>query len=113
MTQSSKLPLGIQSFANLRQRGYLYVDKTALQQKLIQEGEWYFLARPRRFGKSLTISTLEAMFAGQAELFRGLAAEAWVTAQSKRPFPVLRLDMSAFGEIDSPQKLEQGLTYSL
>ena len=70
------LPIGIQSFESLRQRAYLYVDKTARLQKLITEGERYFLSRPRRFGKSLTLSTLDAMFSGKAELFEGLATEA-------------------------------------
>ena len=53
-----------------------------------------FLSRPRRFGKSLTLSTLDAMFQGKAELFKGLAAEGWVMEQARRPAPVLRLDMS-------------------
>ena len=88
------LPIGIQNFANLRRRNYLYVDKTAILQKLIENGERYFLSRPRRFGKSLTLSTLEAMFKGQSELFKGLAAEEWVKGQSKNPAPVLRFDMS-------------------
>ena len=56
------LPLGLASFPLLRQKGRLYVDKTDLLQKLIETGDYYFLSRPRRFGKSLTISTLEAMF---------------------------------------------------
>ena len=72
------LPIGVQNFEKLRQRGHLYVDKTARLQKLITEGDSYFLSRPRRFGKSLTLSTLDAMFSGKAELFEGLAAEAWV-----------------------------------
>ena len=63
----------------------------------------FFLARPRRFGKSLTLSTLEAMFSGKVELFRGLAAEAWVEAQAARPSPVLWLDMSAMSTTDTAQ----------
>jgi hypothetical protein len=88
------LPIGIQNFSMLRQEDFLYVDKTGQLLELIQNGRRYFLSRPRRFGKSLTISTLDAMFSGKAELFRGLAAEDWVTQQGQNPAPVLRLDMS-------------------
>ena len=70
-----KLPIGIQNFSNLRNDKFLYVDKTAKLLKLIESGSRYFLSRPRRFGKSLTIPTLAAMFAGKVELFGGLAAE--------------------------------------
>ena len=88
------LPIGIQSFEMLRRDGLLYVDKTHRLQEIISNGKRYFLSRPRRFGKSLTLSTLDAMFQGKAELFKGLAAEGWVTEQARRPAPVLRLDMS-------------------
>ena len=88
------LPIGIQSFEMLRRDGLLYVDKTHRLQEIILSGKRYFLSRPRRFGKSLTLSTLDAMFQGKAELFKGLAAEGWVTEQARRPAPVLRLDMS-------------------
>ena len=70
-----KLPIGIQSFEKIRTKNYLYVDKTKQILKLIESGECYFLSRPRRFGKSLTISTLEAMFKDKAELFKRLYAE--------------------------------------
>ena len=59
-----KYPLGIQTFSKIRQKNYLYVDKTAILYDLIENGEVYFLTRPRRFGKSLLISTLEAIFFG-------------------------------------------------
>ena len=88
------LPIGIQSFEMLRRDGLLYVDKTHRLQEFILSGKRYFLSRPRRFGKSLTLSTLDAMFQGKAELFKGLAAEGWVAEQARRPAPVLRLDMS-------------------
>ena len=80
------LPIGIQSFEMLRKRGHLYVDKTARLMELVNSDR-YFLSRPRRFGKSLTLSTLDAMFQGKAELFKGLAAEGWVTEQARRPAP--------------------------
>ena len=92
-----KLPIGIQSFIDIRTENYLYVDKTKQILNLIENGKCYFLSRPRRFGKSLTISTLEAMFKGKAELFKGLYAEDWVKEQSKHPSPVIKLDMSVLG----------------
>ena len=68
-----KYPIGIQSFEKLRQEGYAYVDKTALIYRLAKEGNYFFLSRPRRFGKSLLVSTLAAYFRGERELFKGLA----------------------------------------
>ena len=88
------LPVGIQSFELLRRDSLLYVDKTARLQELVTDVRRCFLSRPRRFGKSLTLSTLEAMFSGKAELFKGLAAEAWVADQARHPCPVLSLSMA-------------------
>ncbi|WP_455625965.1 ATP-binding protein [Parabacteroides sp.] len=86
-------PIGIQNFEKLRMDGYLYVDKTALIYQLVKTGSYYFLSRPRRFGKSLLISTLEAYFLGKKELFEGLAIERlekdWDT------YPILHLDLNA------------------
>ena len=70
-----KFPIGIQDFEKLRNDGYVYVDKTAILYRLVTNGSYYFLSRPRRFGKSLLVSTLEAYFSGKKELFRGLAIE--------------------------------------
>jgi hypothetical protein len=70
MTQ--KYPVGIQDFGELRTGGYLYVDKTEYVYRLATEGKYYFLSRPRRFGKSLLISTLESLFISKRELFEGL-----------------------------------------
>ena len=64
-----KFPIGIQSFESLRSEGFVYVDKTALVKKLVSEGKCYFLSRPRRFGKSLLMSTIEAYFKGKKHLF--------------------------------------------
>ena len=73
---SSKIyPIGIQNFEKIRKDGYFYIDKTALIYKLVKTGSYYFLSRPRRFGKSLLLSTLEAYFKGRKELFEGLAME--------------------------------------
>ncbi len=71
MEKPKKLPLGIQSFETIRENGFLYVDKTEIVSRLIEEGMFYFLARPRRFGKSLLISTLKCLFEGRRELFEG------------------------------------------
>ena len=89
------LPIGVQYFVQLRQDNLLYVDKTARLLELIENGRRYFLSQPRRFGKSLTLSTLGAIFSGCKELFKGLAAEQCVIQQSENPLPVLRLDMGS------------------
>jgi len=89
-----KLPIGIQTFEKLRIKDYVYVDKTKYLINLIEHGEIYFLARPRRFGKSLTISTFDALFSGKKELFKGLYAEEFVNRPDFQPSPVIRLDMS-------------------
>jgi hypothetical protein len=68
-----KYPIGIQNFKKIREEGYVYFDKTALIYHLVYEGSYYFLSRPRRFGKSLLLSTLEAFFQGRKDLFEGLA----------------------------------------
>lgn len=70
-----KYPIGIQSFSEIRNNGYLYVDKTEYIHQLVATGKYYFLSRPRRFGKSLMISTLEALFKGKHELFKGFAID--------------------------------------
>ena len=100
-----KLPIGVQDFVKIREQNYLYVDKTAKLLELIEQGERYFLSRPRRFGKSLMLSTFGAMFRGRNELFDGLAAEQWVTRQSEHPSPVLRLDMSGLRAYSSGEEL--------
>ena len=66
-------PIGIQNFESLRLDGYFYIDKTALIYQLVKSGRYYFLSRPRRFGKSLLTSTLHSYFEGRKELFEGLA----------------------------------------
>lgn len=72
MEARMKYPIGIQHFPKLIENGYVYVDKTRYIRKLVDEGEYYFLSRPRRFGKSLFISTLQAFFEGRRDLFKGL-----------------------------------------
>lgn len=87
-----KFPIGIQTFSEIRKMNAIYVDKTALVHKLADDGKVYFLARPRRFGKSLLISTLDDYFSGRRELFTGLAMESLETEWKKHP--VLRFDFS-------------------
>ncbi len=91
-------PIGIQNFEKIRTEDFLYVDKTAEIYKLAKEGRYYFLSRPRRFGKSLLVSTMEAYFAGRKELFSGLAIEK-LEAEWKQ-HPVLHLDLSGVSYTD-------------
>lgn len=86
-------PIGIQNFEEIRKGGYFYADKTALVHKLVKSGKYYFLSRPRRFGKSLLLSTFEAYFQGKKDLFAGLAMEH--LEQDWIQYPVLHLDLNA------------------
>ena len=87
-----KYPIGIQNFGEVRRNGYAYVDKTALLYKLVSEGKYYFLSRPRRFGKSLFLSTLESYFCGEKELFDGLAVSE--LEHDWKSYPILHLDLN-------------------
>ena len=107
MNISRKLPIGLQSFKDLREKGFLYVDKTEYLFRLINSSKVYFLSRPRRFGKSLFLSTLAAYFRGQKELFKNLyleKAEEEQAAQEGREawqaYPVLYLDFNTKNYID-------------
>ena len=95
-TNDRKLPVGIQSFEEIRKGGYLYVDKTDIIWQLANRGKKYnYLSRPRRFGKSVLVDTLESYFMGKKELFEGLKIMQMETEWVKRP--VIRLDMSRAG----------------
>ena len=87
-----KYPIGIQTFENIIEDGFVYVDKTDLVYSLANEGKVYFLSRPRRFGKSLLISTLESYFLGKKELFKGLKIEK--LEKDWKVYPVIRIDFS-------------------
>ena len=106
----TKYPIGIQTFEKIVDDGFMYIDKTALMYRLIQEGRYYFLSRPRRFGKSLLLSTMEAYFQGKRELFDGLAIahleKDWMT------YPVFHIDLN-IGVYDSPEALTERLVYHL
>lgn len=105
-----KLPIGIQTFEDIRTNNYLYVDKTALVWRIANTGKPYFLSRPRRFGKSLLLSTFEAYFEGKKELFKGLAIEKMETEWKQ--YPVLHLDLNA-EKYDSPERLGNILSNQL
>lgn len=102
----SKLyPIGIQNFESLRNDGYFYVDKTALLYRLAKTGRYFFLSRPRRFGKSLMISTLQAYFEGKKELFEGLAIEQLEKEWVKRPVLHIDLNIEKYNTPDSLDKI--------
>lgn len=94
MAKRIKYPVGIQTFEKIIKEDYVYVDKTALVYELVTSGQYYFLARPRRFGKSLLLSTIQAYFEGKKELFEGLAISELEEDWEK--YPVIRLDLSAY-----------------
>lgn len=104
-----KYPIGMQSFAEIREGGYVYVDKTEYIAKL-NEGKYFFLSRPRRFGKSLLLSTLEAYYLGRRDLFKGLAIDSMT--DEWEPHPVLHLDLNNC-EYKDETSLENHLNYNL
>lgn len=107
-----KLPIGIQSFEKLRREGYLYIDKTMYIGSLLEGGSVYFLSRPRRFGKSLLVSTMEAYFQGKKDLFAGLAISDYEAMKSEEQqwisYPVMKFSLAG-GEYQSPEGLEDML----
>lgn len=103
-------PIGIQSFEDLRRKGFVYVDKSAFVYQMAATGKNYFLSRPRRFGKSLLLSTMEAYFLGKRDLFEGLAMVS--LEREWRKHPVLRLDLNR-DKYDAPENLNQVLGKSL
>ena len=107
MTANMKYPIGIQSFENIRTEGYTYIDKTACIHRLIDNGKYYFLSRPRRFGKSLLISTIEALYQGKRELFKGLAIDGLKWEWEKHE--VLHIDFNGTKYNRQPDALERFL----
>ena len=105
-----KMPIGIQTLSEIINNGYLYVDKTKYVYNLINTGKYYFYARPRRFGKSLTCSTLESIFNGDKELFKGL----WIyNADWKwEKHPIIKLSFTGIGH-ENPEDMEKHLFYRL
>ena len=114
MATKRKYPVGVQSFEKLRKEGYLYVDKTPLIYKMITEGCPYFLSRPRRFGKSLLVSTLAAVFEGRRELFEAFTTKDGIeqpqlfiatTDWEWEKYPVIRFDFSS-GDLSTIEQLD-------
>jgi Predicted AAA-ATPase. len=105
-----KYPLGVQSFESIRNDGYFYVDKTALVYQIATSGKYYFLSRPRRFGKSLLVSTFEAYFKGKKELFKGLAIDR--LEEEWKEYPTLKLSMNV-ANYTSVKALEEVLNATL
>ena len=99
-----KYPIGIQSFPQLIEDGYVYVDKTDLIYSLVKEGKIYFLSRPRRFGKSLLVSTLKCYFEGRKDLFKGLAIDNLETDWAE--YPVFHIDFNS-SNFTAPGKLDE------
>ena len=95
----AKLPIGVQSFSEIITGGYTYIDKTQYVYNIVTQGKPYFLSRPRRFGKSVLISTFEALFLAKRELFKGL----WIDDSDWewQTYPVIRLDMSQINNDDA------------
>ena len=108
------MPIGSQSFKGLREGGFIYVDKTEFIWKLVTSSRINFLSRPRRFGKSLFLSTLAAYFRGQKELFTGLKIAEWEAQQehSWQVYPVLYLDFNP-SKYETREDLESLLHYNL
>ena len=104
-------PIGIQTFEKIRTRNYMYVDKTEYIYRMVHaDSNYFFLSRPRRFGKSLLTSTLEAYFQGRKDLFKGLAMDLLETEWTE--YPVLRFDMS-LGKHMEKEQLERYLSSQL
>ncbi len=90
-----KYPIGLQDFRKIREGGFLYVDKTRLTHTLIESGSYYFLSRPRRFGKSLLLSTIKEIVSGSKELFKGLWIEDRWNWEQKHP--VIHISFASIG----------------
>lgn len=106
-----EFPIGLQSFGDIRRKGYVYLDKTSYIQPLLRNGKYKFLSRPRRFGKSLLVSMLECFFKGERELFKGLAIDQ-LLSEPWESYPVIHLDFSGENYGDT-QTLENKLNSSL
>ena len=104
MTDRKRLPIGIQTFAKIREGNYYYVDKTGYALRLIESGTHYFLSRPRRFGKSLFLDTLAELFAGNEPLFRGLAVHPHWDWSVR--YPIIRISFAG-GRLESRAQLDQ------
>ena len=96
-----RLPIGVQTFEKLIEQNCLYIDKTSYIHKMINVSNYVFLSRPRRFGKSLLVSTLQSYFEGKKELFKGLYIE--TVEKDRTEYPVLRFDLSGSKHMEKEQ----------
>lgn len=104
-------PIGIQNFEKIRRDGYFYIDKTALVYQMVKTGSYFFLSRPRRFGKSLLVSTLEAYFEGKRELFEGLAIEKLEKDWTKHPILHIDLNTEKYENLESLENILNDTLY--
>lgn len=104
-------PIGIQNFEKIRRDGYFYIDKTALVYQMVKTGSYFFLNRPRRFGKSLLVSTLEAYFEGKRELFEGLAIEKLEKDWTKHPILHIDLNTEKYESLESLENILNDTLY--
>ncbi len=111
MSETLNYPIGLQSFSEIRQGGYVYIDKTQYIVSILQNGKYKFLSRPRRFGKSLLVSMLESFFKGERYLFKGLAVDFLIPEEWEK-HPVIHLDFSGEG-YSTLEVLENKLDSSL
>ncbi len=106
-----KLPVGIQNFESLRNDGYVYIDKTQLIWRMVDQGKYYFLSRPRRFGKSLLMSTIQAFFEGKKQFFDGTIGQPLYIATSEKvhwdweSYPIMHLDLNT-QKYDTKERLD-------
>ncbi len=111
-TERKKLPIGVQTFSKIREGGFYYVDKTGFAMDLIEKGSYYFLSRPRRFGKSLFVDTLKAIFECRRELFTGLKAESRWDWEVSYPVLTYSFGGGVFESVESVQNsLKEQLAY--
>ena len=106
-----RLPIDLQSFEILHEEDCLYIDKTRFIHQMLEHGRYFFMARPRRFGKSLMVSVLRCFFQNQKELFKGL----WIAEKGNwkwEEYPVILLDFNAIG-LETPEEIKESLTYHL
>ena len=107
MRMERRYPIGIQTFSEIIRGGYVYVDKTDLTWQLVHHAKYIFLSRPRRFGKSLLTSTLDAYFRGERELFEGL--KIMQLEQEWEQYPVLHIDLSFIKSLQNAKDLSNHL----
>src|SRR5689334_8320164 len=104
-----KYPIGLQEFRKIREAGFVYVDKTRIIHTLIESGSYYFLSRPRRFGKSLLLSTIKEIFNGSRELFNGLWIDANWEWEQRLPVIHLRFSQIAYKELGLAKAIDREL----